>query len=85
MAALLARMEDHVPGLRSAPRFLVRHLLGDGDADLLGVRAGEALPAPITSIWRLARRPREALLARASALLARPVLEAIVSSNLRSG
>jgi hypothetical protein len=84
MAVLLTRIEAHVPGLPRAPRFLVRHLAGDRVADLLGVPPAE--PAPmlgLESAVRLAQRPARDLLRRATPLLARPLLAAIVGTKLR--
>jgi len=81
MAALLARMEDHLPGLRQAPRLVVRHLVGDPLADLLGVPAGASLPVLGA---RARARTFDGWLARVSSLLARPVLEAIVAHKLSS-
>ena len=87
MAALLARMEDHVPAFRTSPRCLVRYLVGDVVADLLAVPPGKGWLAPTG--WPggvpYVGRPVEALLARAATRLARPALEAVVANKLRSG
>jgi hypothetical protein len=79
MAALLARLEAHLPAqlMHSLPRRLVRHLVGDRLADLLAVpdqpRAGLFAGPSV-----------QALLLRATPLLARPLLEGIVAIKLNA-
>jgi len=85
MAALLLRIEAHVPALPGAPGLLVRHLVGDRVADLLGVPADHRFGAALAGLGRIpavAQRSAQALLLRATPLLARPLLETIVAAKL---
>jgi hypothetical protein len=87
MTALLTRIEDHVPAIRSAPRAVVRHLVGERVADLLGVPADPGLGAALLKVTRLpglSLVPAQALLLRATPLIARPLLEAIVTAKLNA-
>jgi hypothetical protein len=87
MAALLTRIEDHVPAIRSAPRAVVRHLVGERVADLLGVPADPGLATALLKLTRLPGLsvvPAQALLLRATPLIARPLLEAIVTAKLNA-
>jgi len=81
MAALLVRMEAHVdlPGLRAAPRALVRKLLGDRTADLLGVPApGHTMLAAVGGFADLSRRVARGV----TPLVGRRLLDAVVSVKL---
>jgi hypothetical protein len=75
MAELLRRIEAHVavPALGAAPALLVRHLVGDKTADLLGLPAASAPSSLFLYSSRLSRfAPR----------LGRPLLEGLVSAKL---
>jgi hypothetical protein len=82
MAGLLGRMEDHVdvPGLRGAPRFLVRYLLGDRIAEILAVPAADGLIAERLCVHALVRRSGPS--ASLSKLVGRRLLDAVVSAKL---
>jgi hypothetical protein len=84
-ASLLEGMERHVPGLRFAPRALVRYLVGDRISDVLGVPADGAFQTKLAALRLLPRGPSGPLaaLARSIApLLGRPLLEGIVAAKL---
>jgi hypothetical protein len=82
MASLLAGMEDHVPGARWLPRYLVRHLVGDHVADLLAIPASPRAKEQLALVRFLPRRPASAMWRRFSALVGRPLLEAVVAAKL---
>jgi hypothetical protein len=85
MATLLARLEAHLPVLPDVPRLLVRHLLGERLAELLGVPPASEPPAAALALGRVLGRGRalgQGLLLQATPLLARPLLEAIVAAKL---
>jgi hypothetical protein len=85
MAALLAGMEDHVPGLRSAPRSLVRYLVGDALADQLGVPEGGFAPEHLAALRLLPGAPARTLAGvarRLSPVVGRPLLRAVVAAKL---
>ena len=84
-AALIGMMRHYVPGnlFDAVPAALVRHLLGDTHADLLGVRsrpAAEALIEPLRLIDALAGRKLHASepVARTAEVFSRKLLEAII-------
>jgi hypothetical protein len=85
MTALLARTEAHVdlPGIRETPAFLVRYLLGDQTADLLGVKP------PALQHWfagrklgQVVRSSLQTLSLRAAPRVGRHLLSALVSVKL---
>ncbi|MGE0789297.1 MAG: oxygenase MpaB family protein [Sandaracinaceae bacterium] len=85
MAALLAGMEAHTPGLRDLPRLLVRYLVGDALAELLGVpRATSPLSSIATLVLR-SGRPSGAIVPGLSLVgprFGKPLLEAVVAKKL---
>jgi len=83
MARLLARTEDHVgvPGLRAAPAFLVRYLLGDRTADILGIARVSPAQASLVGTG-LFRASVQALALQLGPLVGRRLLDAIVSAKL---
>lgn len=85
-AALLAGMEDHVPAFRSVPRHLVRYLVGDPLADMIGIPADPSFQSKL-ALMRLvsgpASKPLGAIAANFTALLGRPLLEGVVAAKLR--
>jgi len=85
MASLLAGMERHVPGLGFAPRYLVRYLVGDRLADVLGVPDDGAFQAKLAAI-RFLPRVRggrlSALVGRLLPVVGRPLLESVVAVKL---
>jgi hypothetical protein len=86
MAALLAGMEEHVPVCRFAPRYLVRHLVGETIADHLGVPCASDVGAQLALLRLLPRRSTRPLASAAlglSSLLGRPLLGAVVMAKLR--
>lgn len=86
MASLLEGIERHVPILPSAPRALVRYLVGDRIADQLGVPMGETLRAS-RAVARLLPRWRTGVTAsiapQLSSWLGRPLLQVVVATKLR--
>ena len=86
MARLLERTEDHVgvPGLRGAAPFLVRYLLGDRTADILGISAVNPARALVFagSAGGLFRSSVQALALQLAPLFGRHLLDAIVSAKL---
>jgi hypothetical protein len=84
MASLLDGMEQHVPAaLRPAPRHLVRHLIGDRLADLLGVPVHHPLQAALAGLRVLAPgRPLGSFAVGLSSLVGRPLLQAVVATKL---
>jgi hypothetical protein len=87
MARLLVRAEDHVgvPGLRAAPAFLVRYLLGDRTADILGIAAVSPARASLVfagSAGGVLRSSVQALALQSAPLVGRRLLDAIVSAKL---
>jgi len=87
MAALLARTEAHVglPGFRSSPAFLVRYLLGDRTADILGLPAAENSRSPMLAHWNgFLRSSLQSLSLRAAPVIGQKLLEAVVSVKLGS-
>jgi hypothetical protein len=86
MAELLRRTEAHfdLPLLRAAPGMLVRHLLGDRTADLLGVPAAPASDASFARAAQasFARWSKRALWSHLAPRLARTLLDAVVSVKL---
>lgn len=86
MAELLAGMERHVPHAPSAPRYLVRYLAGEELADLLGVPAPSAFQEKLALLRLLPSLPLKPLrraVERASLVLGRPLLEAVITKKLR--
>jgi hypothetical protein len=81
MTALLERTEAHfdLPGLRSAPAFLVRYLLGDRTAQILGI---PAQPAGPTRFPGLVRSSVQKLALHGSPLFGRRLLERVISVKL---
>jgi len=87
MASLLAGMEDHVPGLRWVPRYLVRYLVGDEMADCLGVPGSGVLQDKLVALRILPRAPRAglaSLLRGLSLAVGRPLCDAAVTAKLRA-
>lgn len=88
-AALLAGMEDHVPAARSAPRYLVRYLIGEPLADMIGVPAVDGFQSKLAFVRLVSAggesRPLGAVAAKLTALLGRPLLQGVVSAKLRGG
>jgi ER-bound oxygenase mpaB/B'/Rubber oxygenase, catalytic domain len=83
MAALLEAMEEHVPGLRFGPRYLVRYLVGEQLADLLGVPADDGFRTKVAVLRLLPRVPSLSSLAtRLSSVIGRPLLEGIIAAKL---
>lgn len=86
MSLLLARIEAHVklPGLGFAPRWMIRHLVGDAIADLLGIpRADLPRFARVAPLPSFARSGAEALVMKLAPLVGRPLLETAISVKLR--
>jgi hypothetical protein len=85
MASLLDGMEQHVPAaLHVAPRYLVRHLVGERLADLLGVPpAGRSLQTGLDALRLLSPgRPFRSIALTVSSLVGRPLLHAVVATKL---
>jgi hypothetical protein len=87
MSRLLVRTEAHVgvPGLRAAPEFLVRYLLGDRTADILGIEPASPARAPVAFSGKVGdwvRSSAQALALQLAPLVGRRLLDAIVSVKL---
>ncbi|HVY46519.1 MAG TPA: oxygenase MpaB family protein [Minicystis sp.] len=85
MASLLAGMERHVPRVRFLPRYLVRHLVGERVAALLGLPEDELFHANVAVLRLLpgrVSRPAGALARTLSGALGRPLLEGVVAAKL---
>jgi hypothetical protein len=87
MERLLARTEAHLslPGLRATPAFLVRYLLGDRTADILGIPA--VGPSHISfvhagNVAGLVRSSVQTVSLNLAPLVGRRLLDAIVSAKL---
>lgn len=80
MRVLLAGMEEHAFGSKALPRWLVRHMLGDGMADLLGVDVTGRMFG-----GALVGRAMAKTLGLVSPLLGKPLLEAVVAKKLGGG
>jgi hypothetical protein len=88
MASLLSGMEAHCLGPRALPRMVVRYLVGERLADLLGVPAA---PGPLGSLAALTfistgyGRALSHVLGSVAPLLGKPLLEAVIAKKLRGG
>ncbi len=84
MAALLVRMEQHVPRLKQAPRYLVRYLAGEAVAEHLGLPPDRAFQAKLAFLRLLPSLPHTAapLAEQLCALIGAPLLRSVVLKKL---
>lgn len=85
MATLLAGMESHVPQFPSAPRHLVRYLVGERMAEQLGLPEDAGFHAKLTFARLLPRASSRSIAALArhlSPLLGRPLLQTVIAAKL---
>ena len=83
-AALVARMEQHfdVPGLRAAPRALIRYLLGERYAEILGVASGRMTALEQRTLRELSQHRQPGLGSYAARLIGQRLLEALATVKL---
>jgi hypothetical protein len=85
MASLLARMVAHVdvPGLRASPQFLVRYLLGERTAELLGIPAANESIARALSMRGLGRITSRLVFGQLVPLVGRRLLDSVITVKLQ--
>lgn len=83
-ATLIARMEQHfdVPGLRAAPRALIRYLLGEHTAEILGVTSPPMTPLERLTLRGLYQHREPGLGSYATKLFGQRLLDAAVAIKL---